>query len=173
LMLFALLLAGCTMVVAQPVLQAPQVPEAMMVAAGERVAVAMPAEGVQIYQCMPTKDDATKFQWTFVAPEAVLYDSERNELGRHYGGPTWESNDGSKVMAAVKARADAPIADAIPWLLLGATATEGDGIFDSVTSIQRVETTGGQAPQVGCDAAHANEEARVPYTAVYYFYTAQ
>jgi tetratricopeptide (TPR) repeat protein len=152
---------------------APQVPEALMVSPAEQLAVSMSAEGVQIYQCKPNKDDTTKFEWSFVAPEAVLYDSEHNELATHYAGPTWEANDGSKVVAEVKARADAPSADAIPWLLLTATSTEGTGTFSAVTSIQRVETTGGQAPQDGCDQTHQDEEARVPYTAVYAFYTAQ
>jgi hypothetical protein len=130
------------------------------------------AEGEQIYQCKPNKDDAAKFEWSFVAPEAVLYDREHNELGKHYAGPTWEANDGSKVVAEVKGRADAPSAGAIPWLLLNAKATEGAGTFTPVTSIQRLETAGGQAPQAGCDASRQDEEVRVPYTAVYYFYTA-
>jgi hypothetical protein len=154
-------------------LPAPQVPEALMVSPEEQVAVSMLAEGVQIYQCKPNAEDASKYEWTFTAPEAVLYDSEHNELGKHYAGPTWEANDGSKVIGEVKARADAPSADAIPWLLLNAKSTEGEGAFGAVTSIHRVETTGGQAPTEGCDQAHQDEEARAPYTAVYYFYTTQ
>jgi hypothetical protein len=150
-----------------------QVPAELMVSPDEQVAVSMYAEGVQIYQCKPNAEDATKFEWSFVAPDAVLYDSERNELGKHYAGPTWEANDGSKVVAEVTGRADAPTADAIPWLLLTAKSTEGEGVFGAVTSIQRVETTGGRAPQDGCDQAHQDAEARVPYTAVYTFYTNQ
>jgi hypothetical protein len=103
----------------------------------------------------------------------LLYDDEHNEQGKHYAGPTWEANDGSKVVAAVKARVDAPSADAIPWLLLYAKSTEGTGMFSDITSIQRVETMGGKAPQDGCDSTHVDEEVRVPYTAVYFFYTAQ
>jgi hypothetical protein len=165
------LLAGCTMIVdPRQALQAPQVPEALMVSADEQLAVSMLAEGVQIYQCQPSADDNSKFVWTFSAPEAVLYDSEHNELGKHYAGPTWEANDGSKVVGEVKARADAPTAGTIPWLLLTAKSNEGAGTFSDVTSIHRVETTGGQAPTEGCDQAHQNEEARAPYTAVYYFY---
>jgi hypothetical protein len=169
--LFALLLAGCV-VVAQPAVRTPQVPEALMVSPAEEATAAMSAKGVQIYQCKPAAEDATKLAWSFVAPEAVLYGSEENEVGRHYAGPTWEANDGSKVVGEVKARADAPSGDAIPWLLLTAKSTEGTGVFANVTSIQRVETAGGQAPQDGCDQAHQDEEVRVPYTAVYFFYTA-
>ncbi len=151
---------------------APQVPEAIKVSPSEQVAVAMFAEGAQIYQCKADTDDAGKFHWSFVAPDAVLYDRERNALGKHYAGPTWEANDGSKVIGEVTGRADAPTTSAIPWLLLNAKSTEGAGAFSAVTSIQRVETAGGQAPQVGCDQAHRGEEVRVPYTARYYFYSA-
>jgi hypothetical protein len=172
------LLAGCIAALPQ-VHAAPQVPNAPMamsdltVSYTEKVATSMFAEGVQIYQCKPSKDDAAKFEWSFVGPEALLYDEAHNELGKHYAGPTWEANDGSKVVGAVKARVDAPNAGAIPWLLLYAKSTEGTGIFSAISSIQRVETTGGQAPQDGCDSTHQGEEARVPYTAVYFFYTAQ
>lgn len=178
------LLAGCV-VAAPPVLIVPpaveerQVPDApqnlkaLMVSYTEKVATSMFAEGVQIYQCKPNKDDAAKFEWSFVGPEAVLYDDAHNEVGKHYAGPTWESIDGSKVVGAVKARVDSPSMDAIPWLLLYAKSTEGSGVFSNITSIQRVETTGGKAPQVGCDATHLDEEARVPYTATYFFYTMQ
>src|SRR2546430_6151181 len=63
-----------------------------------------------------------------------------------------------------------PSADsnAIPWLLLQAVSNEGDGKFSDVTYIQRVNTVGGTAPATAGDATHL--EARVPYTAEYYFY---
>ena len=167
---FALLFAGCA-VVAQPAPQAPQGPEARLVPPSEQGAVGLCAAGGHSTQCTPKNDDATKLEWSFVAPEAVLYDSAHNAQGKHYAGPTWEADDGSKVVGEVKARADAPAADAIPWLLLNAKSTEGAGKFGSVTSIQRVATAGGKAPQAGCDQAHQDEEVRVPYTATYYFYT--
>jgi hypothetical protein len=154
-------------------LQPPQVPEALMVSATEKVSMSVLAEGVQIYQCEPDTKDATKLIWTFKAPEAVLYDKQHHEVGKHFAGPTWQAKDGSKVVGEVKARADAPSADTIPWLLLNAKATEGAGAFSHVTSIQRIETSGGHAPQDGCDSAHQDEEARVPYKAFYFFYTAQ
>jgi hypothetical protein len=43
-------------------------------------------------------------------------------------------------------------------------------MFAGVTSIQRVNTTGGVAPPGGCSAANAGAESRVPFTAQYYFY---
>jgi hypothetical protein len=53
---------------------------------------------------------------------------------------------------------------------LKAKSNEGTGTFSKVTYIQRVDTAGGKAPSDGCDQAHADAEARVDYTAYYYFY---
>jgi len=55
--------------------------------------------------------------------------------------------------------------------LLQAASNEGDGEFGEVTYIQRVNTVGGTAPTASGDAAHL--EARVAYTAEYYFYEKQ
>src|SRR5882672_9573723 len=119
------------------------------------------------------KDQAGGYEWAFVAPEADLFDVRGNRIGRHYGGPHWESADGSKVLGALKERADAPAADAIPWLLLGAKSVGSQGSFSSVTSIQRVNTVGGSAPKAGCSQATAGTPARIDYTADYYFFTAK
>ena len=43
----------------------------------------------------------------------------------------------------------------------------------TVTSIQRLSTHGGKAPNGGCDSSHKGEQTRSHYTAVYYFYTRQ
>ncbi|MGH2618508.1 MAG: DUF3455 domain-containing protein [Thermomicrobiales bacterium] len=129
------------------------------------------ARGVQIYACEADPDDATTFVWTFKGPEAELLNARGEVVGSHFGGPTWQANDGSAVVAAVVARADAPKnKKAIPWLLLEATSHAGSGAFSTVTHIQRLDTVGGVAPKKGCDAAHAGEVARVPYKATYAFY---
>jgi hypothetical protein len=130
---------------------------------GSKVAFVAYAEGVQIYRWNGEG-------WSFAGPEAVLYsgDVEESEIvGIHYGGPTWESNSGSKVVAAVIDRCT-PDPDAIPWLLLGAVSSEGPGIFRRVTHIQRLFTTGGLAPAEPGD--FVGDEARTPYTAWYFFY---
>ena len=67
-------------------------------------------------------------------------------------------------------RAPASEPGAIPWLLLSAKATFGKGVLTQTRSIQRVATKGGLAPTEPCTAANANQFARVPYTATYYFY---
>ncbi len=129
------------------------------------------ARGVQIYACEAAPNDPAAFAWTFKAPEAELLNARGGVVGTHFGGPTWQANDGSAVVAAVAARADAPNPKkAIPWLLLEATSHTGTGAFATVTHIQRLDTSGGVAPKKGCDASHAGEVARVPYKATYAFY---
>ena len=128
------------------------------------------ATGVQIYTCTTQADDPAKFAWTFKAPEAELWTGRGEKLGTHDAGPTWRGNDGSTVVAEVAARADAPDAGAIPWLLLTAKANDGAGAFGAVTYIQRLETVGGGAPADGCDPSAAGVERAVPYTAVYAFF---
>jgi hypothetical protein len=73
-------------------------------------------------------------------------------------------------VAGVKARDDAPDANAIPWLLLSAKSNAGTGVFSRTTSIQRVRTVGGTTPTEPCSQADAGKVARVNYTAIYYFY---
>ena len=127
----------------------------------------VPASGVQIYECA-AKEGGYEFEWKFKAPEAQLYDAKRQAIGKHYGGPTWEAEDGSKIKGSVKAKQDAPAGN-IPWLLL-ATSSEGTGRFADVTHIHRVNTVGGIAPKAGCDSAQVGKLARVPYTADYVLY---
>ena len=93
--------------------------------------------------------------------------SRTGAVGRHYAGPTWEANDGSKVVGAVKAKADATNPHAIPWLLLETHSTGKPGLFAKVTAIQRVATAGGVAPEMGCGTATIGKQERVPYTAQY------
>jgi hypothetical protein len=125
------------------------------------------AKGVQIYKCAP-KPDATGYEWTFTAPQAELFDQAGTRVGTHYAGPTWELTDGSKVVGAEKEKAAMP--GTIPWVLLSAKSSEGNGKLAGVTFIQRVDTAGGAAPTEGCDAAHSGEQREVPYTANYHFY---
>lgn len=152
----------------------PDTPDNLKAPAEQTLAFELRATGVQIYTCAARKDDAAKFEWTLVAPEAELFDAAGKKFGKHYAGPTWEAADGSKVVGELKARDDGPDANAIPWLLLGAKSTAGNGALSKTTSIQRLRTVGGKAPSTGCaQAADAGKEVRVPYQATYYFYTAK
>ena len=136
--------------------------EKLQVEAGNPLVFHAYAAGVQIYRWNGTS-------WAFVGPEAVLFADPAGEavVGIHYGGPTWESVSGSKVVASVIERALVDPAS-IQWLKLGAVVSSGPGIFDGVTFIQRVNTVGGNAPST--PGTFLGQEARVPYTAEYYFY---
>ena len=169
--LLALLVAACA--TPQPPSSMVKVPDKLKPGASESLAMIVAAKGVQIYECRARKDQVGGYEWAFVAPEADLFDARGNRIGRHYAGPHWESTDGSKISGTVKERADAPVADAIPWLLLAAKSVGPDGSFSKVTSIQRVNTVGGVAPKVGCSQAAVGTPARTNYTADYYFFTAK
>ena len=149
--------------------RAPDLPsplcDRLQVQTGNRVAFHVYALGVQIYRWNGTS-------WVFVAPAARLFaDAEyHGEVGVHYAGPTWESNSGGKVIAS-RLESCAPDPTAIAWLLLQTVSTQGPGIFDRVTYIQRVNTAGGLPPTAPGPYIGAEEE--VPYSAEYYFYRAQ
>jgi hypothetical protein len=148
---------------------APSVPAALEVPAGEVLVLEAHATGDQIYVCTAAGDG--KPQWTLKAPEAVLRDTKGRVIGHHAAGPSWQHEDGSAVTGKVAARADAPEATAIPWLLLTVVDHAGKGILSTVTHVQRIHTRGGQPPTASqCDAAKQGTEERVSYSADYYFY---
>ena len=150
-----------------------EVPDPLEPPAGAVLSLSVHAVGVQIYRCSAAPDNPSGFGWTFVAPEADLFDSSGRRMGRHYAGPTWEATDGSKVVGALKAAVESPEPTAIPWLLLRAKSTEGHGVLSRTTSIQRLRTVGGKAPSQGCSQARAGQETKAPYRAEYDFYVAQ
>lgn len=166
-----LALASAAAVRADDNIQAPDLPpscDSLQVRLGNKAFFRTYALGVQVYRW-------NGGSWDFVAPVANLYADAnyRSEIGLHYAGPTWESNSGSKVIAArVPGTGCSPDpATAIPWLLLKTVSTDGPGIFHQVTYIQRVNTVGGLAP--AAPGSFVGAEARVPYTAEYYFYRAR
>ena len=163
-------LIGCTSL---PQRSAVEVPDKLRPGANESLAMIVPAKGVQIYECRARKDQAGGYEWAFVAPEAEIFDVGGRRIGRHYAGPHREATDGSKILGAVKERADAPAADAIPWLLLTTKSVGSAGSFSKVTSIQRVSTVGGVAPKAACSQASVGTPARINYTADYYFFSAK
>lgn len=148
------------------------VPESLKVPSNQTLSVKASGVGVQIYECRADKINPSKFGWVFKSPEADLFDSADNQIGKHYAGPTWESNDGSKVVGVVEALYNSPDTSSIPWLLLRAKSNSGSGVFSRIASIQRVDTVGGAAPAEGCGKEQAGTEIRVPYKARYYFYIA-
>jgi hypothetical protein len=149
------------------------IPTALRVPPDQVLTLAARGAGFQIYECAASNANGTAFAWTLKAPEAQLRYEVGKELGKHYAGPTWEANDGSKVVGELVARSPGPDPSAIPWLLLRAKQTEGTGLFGAVKWIQRLHTAGGKAPTTGCSAGYAGTEARVAYSADYYFYGAR
>jgi hypothetical protein len=147
----------------QPAPALPAGCEQLAAPEGHQVAYRVYAVGVQIYRWNGSA-------WAFVAPEAGLFASKnyRGVVGTHYGGPTWESNSGSMVASlGTTAIPCTPDPTAIPWLRLTAISSNGPGIFDGVTYIQRVNTVGGIRPT---EPGTINQEVRIPYTTEYYFY---
>jgi Protein of unknown function (DUF3455) len=147
-------------------------PSALNVPAGQKLSLEANASGVQIYECKANKDDPKRFEWTFKAPEAQLTDANGKNIGKHYAGPTWEAVDGSKVIGEVKVKDPGPDPASIPWLLLSAKSAGGGAVLGRTQSIQRLHTSGGNAPAGGCTPANAGKEERVPYKAIYRFYVA-
>lgn len=98
--------------------------------------------------------------------------SDGSQVGSYYGPPaTWEALDGSKITGtqlATAANGDGNI----PLQLVEANPAEGEGAMMGVSYIQRLNTEGGVAPDVACDADHDGATAVVTYQADYIFWTA-
>jgi hypothetical protein len=151
-------------VAAQQVPQLPQPP------ADEQLLLQVHAKGDQVYIC---KSDAAQFTWTLKAPDAQLFDKDGKSFGKHFAGPSWEANDGSRVTGKTVISSPSPDANSIPWLLVTILSHDGSGVLSRATSIQRVNTQDGKAPSSGCDPSHIGQEVRVPYSADYRFYSPQ
>ena len=164
-----ILLAGCAH---QRVTLMKGAPDSLRVPVGEVLALSARGIGAQVYECRSSATQPGGFEWQLQGPEAELRYEAGKPLGRHYAGPTWEANDGSKVVGEVLAHADGADPAAIPLLLLRAKQTSGTGVFSNIEFIQRLHTVGGTAPPTGCDRTYAGTQSRVAYSADYYFYSA-
>jgi hypothetical protein len=169
----------------------PAVPAAIEVPTGNTAFLQGHAVGTQGYICQPS---GASFAWTFVKPQATLFDANNEQIITHFlsanpdesGMPraSWQhSQDTSHVWGNKIASADHTsdptivAADAIPWFLLQVVGkkpgpTGGDTLTAS-TYIQRLNTSGGVAPATGCaQSTDVGNKALVPYTADYFFYKA-
>lgn len=141
-----------------------QVPDAIKAPSGKE-AMTLKGAGVLNYEC---KSADGKPAWSFV-PDAKLTDKAGKEVGKYYGGPTWELADGSKISG--KQLATAPgAAGAIPQQLVETTPTTGKGALEGVVYIQRLNTVGGVAPSEPCNATNIGTTRAVPYSADYVFF---
>ncbi|HEX5634061.1 MAG TPA: DUF3455 domain-containing protein [Gemmatimonadales bacterium] len=131
----------------------------------EEPAFMLSASGVHIFECRAFADG---YAWAFTAPDATLYEGGRS-VGTLSSVNLFESSsDRSSVSGVV--RAVQPNGGNLPLALLRAIPTSEAGLFAGVTSVQRVNTAGGVAPAGGCGEDNAGAEARVGFTADYYFY---
>jgi hypothetical protein len=135
-------------------------------------------KGVQVYVCTPMAGDSSRYAWTLSEAKAELYSSDTysHGVGKHYFNaehhPVWESADGGKVVGSKLRQADAPVAGAVPWLLLQAVSAPDSGPLKGTSLIQRINTRGGKAPGSGADASHMGQTIQVEYMAEYLFYAA-
>ncbi|MCJ2095644.1 DUF3455 domain-containing protein [Methylobacterium sp. J-072] len=130
---------------------------------GSAPIVSLAARGVQIYACTAAEGAPA---WGAAKPEADLSQADGRVVGRHFEGPTWESQDGSRVVGSVIDQAPAPQPQAVAWLLLSGQAT-GTGMLAGTRYVLRRDTAGGEKPPGGCTPG---QTARMPYTATYTFY---
>jgi hypothetical protein len=150
-----------------------QLPPTIQVPAGHRVAWETVGKGDIAYECRDKANAPGQLEWTFVGPDAKLWDRSGKVVGKYYGPPaTWEANDGSKLTATQLAVAPST-AGALPYQLVKANPAMGQGAMSGVTYIQRVKLSGGVAPAgMACTAANKGQKTTVPYQADYIFYKA-
>ena len=163
------LLAAFLLAVVQ--MQGQNVGSSITVPKGQHVLTRLKGDGVQIYTC--TETDSGK-KWVLKGPEAKLLDASGKVVGSHSAGPTWELDDGGKVQGQVIGNKPRPDQKAVAWLLLKAKEGTASGSLGKVTFIQRTKTHGGVAGADGCkEAANVGSTVRIPYHAIYTFYTAK
>ena len=139
--------------------------------ADEAPAFRLVASGIQVYECRAALTAPEQYRWVYVAPDATLNDpASGHDVAAYRSIDQWNSlTDLSSVSAVLRATQQAG-ADDLPWTYMRAIPASEDGMFAGVTSIQRVNTRGGAAPRTGCSVDTAGTEARVPFTAEFYFY---
>ena len=156
--------AALTLLLASSVSAKAQTPLPSAIAApGESVVITLHAEGAQVYDCKAGADG--KLAWAFREPIATL-SVDGKTVGRHYAGPNWEHIDGSAVVGKVIGNAPGATADDIAWLKLQVVSSRGNGVLTGVTTVQRINTKGGNFTGA-CDKAGTFKSA--PYSADYVF----
>ena len=144
-------------------------PEPVRVPAGQKLMMTTSGVGEITYECREKKDTAGQHEWVFVGPVATLYGADRKSVGKYYAGPTWEAADGSRVTGKQVAVAPASPGN-IPLQLVKAEPAMGVGAMSGVSYIQRLNTKGGVAPSMACDAMGKGKRQVVAYEADYLFY---
>lgn len=123
------------------------------------------ARGAQVFRC--EKQDGRNV-WTFRQPDAELLDETGKPVGRHGANFSFEHADGSRLVATIAAFDEAPRPTDLRWLLM-TTRSFGNGTFDGVTHVQRINTVGG-IPPATCDSTQVGKLLRVDFTSDFVFY---
>jgi hypothetical protein len=142
---------------------------ALRVSLDEEPAFKLSGNGVHVYECRLGVTDPASYVWSFVAPDATLYEGARS-AARLASPNLLESTDDRSSVSGVVRSSQSAGANNLPWTVMRARPVGDSGLFAGVTSIQRVNTSGGIAPAGGCNADNVGSEARVSFSADYYFY---
>ncbi|WP_315719323.1 MULTISPECIES: DUF3455 domain-containing protein [unclassified Bradyrhizobium] len=139
------------------------IPDAL-IAAGEKPALTLHAEGAQVYECKTGQDG--KLAWAFREPIATLFEDGKT-VGRHYAGPSWEHQDGSMIGGRVVGTAVGASDNDIHWLKLAVVSHRGGkGVLSEITAVQRINTSGGKL-EGACETA--GQLRSIAYAADYVF----
>jgi Protein of unknown function (DUF3455) len=193
-LIFTLVTANAFAQSAQPdQITPPVVPGNLVVEDGNEPLLLGHATGTQNYVCKPV---GAGFRFVLFTPEATLAKENGKQIITHFFSPNpfepntdptvfadgtiraaWQAQDTSTVWAKLHQPNGAATVDpnAIAWLLLDVAGVQngptGGDTFRGATFVQRVNTTGGLAPSVGCTlSTDVGNQAFVPYTADYFFY---
>jgi hypothetical protein len=175
----------------------PPVPGNIAVPAGNEPFLVGHAVGTQNYVCVPS---GAGVAFSLFTPQAILFGDNGQEIITHFFSPNpfedntnpavtatgtiraaWQwSEDASTVWAQAKpgnASTDSAFVapNSVAWLLLTVRGAEngptGGDFLAETTFIQRLKTSGGVAPSMGCTSAtDLGNLAFVPYTADYFFF---
>ncbi len=135
--------------------------------AGNHIVIILGGSGEQVYQCSSTDGS---FHWVAKGPQARLYNGNDKLMGKHYPGPTWEYEDGSRVVGEVVAQSPALVPNSVPQLLLRAKSSSDTGMFAHISYVQRLRSAGGVAPLEPCNAAAEGVVRSSLYSAQYVFF---
>jgi len=132
--------------------------------ASKTVLLSVQAAGVQIYECRA--NEAGLLTWTFREPLAILM-SDGETVGRHFRGPSWQLNDGGKVVGKVVAQKPGASEKDITLLHLDVSDREGTDLLTRAIAIERVDTHGGAFAGLCQQTGELHLE---PYSARYVFF---
>ncbi|WP_181156749.1 DUF3455 domain-containing protein [Paraburkholderia sp. BL21I4N1] len=118
--------------------------------------------------------DGTQLLWDPLGSEALLVDASGQSVGTIAPGRYFLAYDGSYVIGNVAGENQVG-ANALTWVRYTtrfiAARRPGEGRLADISSIQRIDTSGGLPPEPACELEGAH--LLVPYGATYMFYRAK